>query len=170
VTDDDKRLDVSFNGPVDIDIEYDGEEAPDQYSLTLQQGGVVFDYHPGGSSGATITATIDGLGDAVLYIPGITGISDNEGRNIPGELLLKNNYPNPFKQSTTIAFELSESTHIKLAVYSAQGELLEILVDEPKPAGQHRVVWNADLYPPGIYYYTIGGKQSFITKKCVLIK
>ncbi len=170
VTDDDKKLDVSFNGPVNINIEYDGEGTPNQFTVELQQGGVVFDYQPSVSSGATITATIEGLGDAMLYIPGVTGIAENDGHNIQGEFLLKNNYPNPFAQSTTIEFILPERTHIKLAVYNAQGGLLEILVDDQKPAGQHSIVWNADPYPEGVYFYTISSKQSVITKKCVILK
>jgi len=55
-------------------------------------------------------------------------------------------------------------------VYNAQGELLEILVDDQKSAGQHSVVWNADRYPAGVYFYIIGSEQSSITKKCVILK
>jgi hypothetical protein len=170
VTDDNNRLDVSFNGPVDINIEFDGEGTPDQYSINLQQGGVVFDYHPSGSSGATITATVEGVGTAVLYIEGVTGIAENEGHNVLQEFVLKNNYPNPFDQSTTIEYVLPENTHIKLAVYNVQGELLEILVDDQKSAGQYSVIWNADHYPAGVYFYIMGSEQSSITKKCMILK
>lgn len=170
VTDEQKRLDVTFNGPVDIDIDYNVEENPDQFTVDLQQGGVVFDYQPGSSSGATVTATIEGLDDAVLYIPGSTGISDNENPNDLGYFELRDNYPNPFSRSTTIEYGLFKSTHIKLAIYNAQGELLEVLVDNQKPAGQHSIVWHADPYPAGIYFYTIVGEQFSISRKCVLIK
>ena len=170
VTDGDNRLDVSYIGPVDIDIEYDGEETPDQFTVNLQQGGVVFDYDPGGFSSATVTASIDGLGNAVLFIPGVTGIDENEGFNSPGGLVLNNNYPNPFSESTTIEYELSESTRVKLAVYNAQGELLEILVDDQKSAGQHSVVWNAEPYPAGVYFYIMGSKHSSISRSCIILK
>ena len=170
VSDEKNRLDVSFNGPVDISIEYDGDVTTEQFTLSLEQGGDIFDFDPHSSPGATITVDIDGLGTAILYIPGATGIADNEHRHLAPEAVHIINYPNPFTNGTTIEYFLPKSSRIKLALYNARGELVEVLVDGQKPAGQHSVVWNAEGYPAGLYFYTITGRQYSITRKCMLMR
>ncbi len=167
VTDGDRMLDVSFSGQVDIQM--DGEGQPDPFTLDLHQGGIVFDYHRSGSSPATVTATVDGLGSAVLYIEGITGIEEMSAEPGHHGNELKN-FPNPFDRSTTIAYVLPENTHIKLDVYNAQGQLVETLVDDHQSAGTYQVVWNADSYPAGIYFYRMGSGHFSETGRCVLLK
>ncbi|MEN8202664.1 MAG: DUF5060 domain-containing protein [Bacteroidota bacterium] len=168
LTDDEMRLDVAYNGPVEISMDGEGQ-ATEPFTLTLSDGGVVFDYERLGSSGVTITATIEGLDSNELFIEGVTGIVENDHRAVRGELSLRN-FPNPFTQSTVIAFELAHSTHVKLAVYNAQGGLLEVLWDDQKPAGHHRVIWNAEDQPAGIYFYTLSSEQFSITNKCFINK
>jgi hypothetical protein len=167
VTGDNNRLDVSFNGPVDISFE--GEGQPDPFTAGLRQGGVVFDYDPRGSSGTTITATVDGVGSASLYVEGVTGMEGDEGR-VPQGLFLEENYPNPFHQRTTISYIIPASATVRLAVYNLQGTLLETLADGQEPAGRHTVVWNAERYPAGVYFYILGSEQSTIARKCVILK
>ena len=170
VTDDDDRLDVSFNGPVDIEMVIEGETAPHLSTRNLEQGGTVFDYEPAGSAGATITATAEGLGTAVLYIAGVTGIDDNEGPAEDRDAVRVSNYPNPFEDHTTISYMLPAAANIKLTVYDLNGEAVEVLVNEHQPAGQHSVVWQADPHPAGVYFYTLFSGRTLITRRCVLLK
>ncbi len=167
VTDENNMLDIAFNGPVDIVM--DGEGQPDPFTLQLQQGGVVFDYHRSGSSPATVTATVDGLGKAVLNIEGMVGIEEREALQPAGGFELMENYPNPFDQSTRIAYVLSENARITLSVYNAQGKLMETLVEDYKTAGKHEAIWNAGDYPAGIYFYRMGNEHLSITKRCILL-
>jgi hypothetical protein len=166
VTDDEHRMDTSFNGPVEITIEGEGQPGP--FTLNLKQGGVVFETHRVGPSGATITATVEGLGSASLDMEGVTGTGGNAELELSREFLLKNNYPNPFDQFTTIEYVLPRSVHITLAVYNAQGRLLETLVDGQVSPGQHSAVWNAGSYPAGLYFYTMRSEKFSITRKCML--
>src|SRR5690606_17804359 len=62
---------------------------------------------------------------------------------MPGEFRLAQNYPNPFNPSTTIGFELSESTKVVLSVYSIDGRLITTLVNELRSAGTHSIPFNA---------------------------
>lgn len=168
VSDLENRMDVSYNGSVDVDIEEDGHT--DSSSRDLLEGGTIFEYKKIGSTWATITCTVEGVGNAELHIDGISGIIPNEVQSSRGEFQLGDNYPNPFDQSTTIEYVLAESAHIKLAMFDAQGKLLEILVDNKRSAGHHSIVWNANNYPAGIYFYTLGSEHLSKTKKCVLLK
>ncbi len=161
VTDDSDLLDVAFNGTVQISIE--GEGQPDPFTLNLTEGGVVFTYERHGSADATITATIDGLGSTGLYIEGFTGTGDGNWLTSERGFNLTT-YPNPFKQKTTIEFFLPESAQIQVAVYNAQGKLVETLVDDQKAAGQHAVEWNAGDHAAGLYFFTLHTGTLFVHK------
>ncbi len=167
-TDHNGFLDVSYYGPVDISME--GEGQPEPFTLDLVEGGVVFDFNRMGSSGVTITATIEGLGSAVLYIEGITGVDNGLTQIVNARAELKNNYPNPFDQGTVIGYALPSETRVKLAIYNAQGKLLETLVEGQRSAGQHSVEWNAEGHPAGLYFYTLSSDRFSYTKRCMILK
>jgi hypothetical protein len=44
------------------------------------------------------------------------------------------------------------------------------LVNEVKPAGTHRVTWNAAGFPSGIYFYRLTTAQSQIVKRMILAR
>ena len=47
--------------------------------------------------------------------------------------------PNPFTPQTAISFRLTETRHVRLAVYDLRGRLVRRLVDETRSAGDHEV-------------------------------
>ena len=53
------------------------------------------------------------------------------------------NAPNPFNSSTQIAYHLSSSGPVQLAVYNVLGQPVRTLVDEFQAAGSYRVRWDA---------------------------
>lgn len=61
---------------------------------------------------------------------------------VPSEFNLSQNYPNPFKEKTTIKYCVSYKTRVKLTVFDAKGEEIEKLVDEEKKPGTYEVVFN----------------------------
>jgi hypothetical protein len=168
VTDDDGLLDVAFNGPAQIS--YEGEGQPDPHPAILTEGGVLIDYQLYESADAIITATIEGLGSATLYIEGITGMGDIHSPDVSKGFSMNDNYPNPFHQSTTIEYVLAKNTPVKLAVYNAGGQLVATLVDEEKTAGSHQVIWETAGLPAGSYYYQISSRYFTETKHCILLK
>ncbi len=60
-------------------------------------------------------------------------------------------YPNPFKDETTIAFELFNASDVKLSIYNLQGKLIEHLVNEKLNEGRFQKVWKAREHPAGSY-------------------
>ena len=64
-------------------------------------------------------------------------------------------YPNPFADYTTISYTLTEDVPVKLALYSLQGQQLEVLVDEKQVAGVHAVPLNGSSLAKGIYIYRL---------------
>ena len=53
------------------------------------------------------------------------------------------NAPNPFNSSTQIAYRLSSSGPVQLAVYNVLGQPVRTLVDEFQAAGSYKVEWDA---------------------------
>ncbi len=89
---------------------------------------------------------------------------------------LYQNYPNPFNPNTVISYQLAVNSYVKVMVYDIKGELLEVLVNENKPAGYYEVEFNAGKYASGIYLYRIeavdeSGIPRFMDmKKMMLVK
>lgn len=81
--------------------------------------------------------------------------------DVPAEAFaLRQNYPNPFASSTTIAFTMPETGRVVLRVYDLLGNVVRTLVDGTVPAGRQRVVWDgADAsgrrVAAGVYFYTL---------------
>jgi serine protease len=76
----------------------------------------------------------------------------------PGEgtsFLLKQNYPNPAKTSTTIPFNLAEKSATKLTVTNVMGKVIQTLVNETLNAGSYSVPFDVTKLSPGVYFYEL---------------
>ncbi|NQV19234.1 MAG: T9SS type A sorting domain-containing protein [Armatimonadetes bacterium] len=80
------------------------------------------------------------------------------------------NYPNPFNPTTTISFSLQNNSNVELSVYNIKGQLVETLVNDYKPAGEHSIVWNAENQASGIYFYKLKAGEYSKTKKMLLLR
>jgi len=83
---------------------------------------------------------------------------------------LLQNYPNPFNPTTTISFEVKESTSVLLKIYSISGQLVSTLIDKKMQQGRHSVTFNASNLASGIYFYHIQMGHSKLTKKMTLLQ
>ena len=83
----------------------------------------------------------------------------------PREFRLEQNYPNPFNASTVITVELSAAAMLRVDVYDLHGRVAGRLALERRSAGSHRLTWNAEGRPSGVYYCRVsaGGRVGFIT-------
>jgi hypothetical protein len=83
---------------------------------------------------------------------------------------LDQNYPNPFNPITNISYIVSSEGNVNLSVYNSLGELVELLVNENQKAGKYDVVWNAEKYPSGVYYYRLSAGSFIQAKKMILLR
>jgi hypothetical protein len=70
--------------------------------------------------------------------PGITGINESEV-NIPGNIKLYKNYPNPFNPTTIINHELQIANDVNLSIYNLLGQKVANLVSGKQPAGYYQM-------------------------------
>ena len=73
----------------------------------------------------------------------------------PESVTLEPNYPNPFRQSTTIRYAIPEPARVTLEVYDALGRRVARLVDRHQRAGMHRVVVESRKWSSGTYLYRL---------------
>jgi D-alanyl-D-alanine carboxypeptidase len=79
-------------------------------------------------------------------------------------------YPNPFNQFTTIGYRLKHEANVRLTIYNHFGQKVTSLVNETQIAGNHKVIWNADGLPAGIYYFRIQSGEQVGGGKMVLMR
>lgn len=83
---------------------------------------------------------------------------------------LKQNFPNPFKTSTTIAYHISEYTFVSLKIMDAFGTEIANLINEYQPPGYHEVIYDTDeqITKNGIYFYRLNAGSFTDTKTMIL--
>ena len=111
-----------------------------------------------------------GLLKASIELMGGTVDVDYPKSGVPQEYLLSQNYPNPFNPTTSIEFSIPEQSNVKIIVYDALGNQLDVLTDEFKSAGKYSVTWNASKYSSGVYFYKLETGNFVKVKKMILMK
>lgn len=98
----------------------------------------------------------------------VTGVKETS--KFPLLFSLSQNYPNPFNSTTKISYTLPSSGHVKLTVYNALGEVVEILFEGEKSFGQYLQVWNAASQPSGVYFAMLKVNDQIKTIQLICLK
>lgn len=113
-----------------------------------------------GDSGRVIKTT-DGGG-----LVGVQPISNK----LPGEFILHQNFPNPFNPSTSIRYDLSKGSLVKIIIIDVLGRVVKTLVNDQQKPGAYEVKFDGSEFASGIYYYEMESESFTQTRKMVLIK
>jgi hypothetical protein len=122
-------------------------------------------------SNATLqSASTDGLpvGDP-YWFNGVTAVKQ-QPVVVPEKFDLSQNYPNPFNPTTDIKVSLRKAGVISLDVYNVLGQLVKVVDEGYKPAGEYVYNVNMDSFASGVYFYTLRQGASSITRKMLLLK
>ncbi len=100
------------------------------------------------------------------------GVEKAEG---PQKSVLLHNSPNPFNPSTTIRYELSQTSRVSLRVYNMLGQEVATLVDGFEEPGAKSVIWegtsqSGDPLPSGVYFSVLRVGDLVATDKMLLLK
>jgi hypothetical protein len=95
--------------------------------------------------------------------------------DVPATYEIAQNQPNPFNPETIIKYALPNATQVSIRIYNVVGQLVNTLVDDYQPAGQHQVVWNGtnengERVASGIYLYRFVTPDYQKTMKMTLLK
>ena len=129
--------------------------------------------------GISETMTINVL---ELYRFNLVNEDPNYEGIFPDEYALYHNYPNPFNAVTTIFYDLTEWSRVRLEIYDIMGHNISTVASGFKAIGRHRVTWygrdsNGKKLSSGIYFYSLTARnpstgRSVYTKteKMMLVK
>jgi len=100
----------------------------------------------------------------------------------PDELVLAQNYPNPFwsgatspafgggNPSTKISFNLPQAAHVTIKVYTINGVEVATLADGHYAAGAHAVFFKPKNLPSGTYFYVMQAGAVRKVRQLLLVK
>jgi hypothetical protein len=89
---------------------------------------------------------------------------------LPTAFGISQNVPNPFNPRTTIAYQLSEASEVRLTVCNAAGQVVQVLVDAAMEAGAYTITWDARGFGSGIYLVRLEAGWFIETRKMVKIE
>jgi hypothetical protein len=89
---------------------------------------------------------------------------------VPTEITLGDNYPNPFNPTTTFEYTVNEPQHVRIDVYDMSGRRVATLVDQEQTAAAYRVTFDATALSSGVYIYQLVTGGTAISKKMLLLK
>lgn len=98
------------------------------------------------------------------------GVNSKVSENVPIGYKLYQNYPNPFNPTTTIKYDVPKTSNVKIIIYDAIGREVESLVDMELSPGTYEVIWDANNYSSGLYFYSIITDNYIHTNRMVLMK
>ncbi|WP_116037873.1 N-acetylmuramoyl-L-alanine amidase [Rhodohalobacter sp. SW132] len=130
----------------------------------------------------------------VQNVPTIFGHRDVSGTACPGENLhallpdirngvnigepvaeevpfdLHQNYPNPFRTTSTIPYELDEESMVEIILYSVRGDKIRELFSGLRGEGGHEHTFDMNGLSSGVYYYELISGEFRQMKKMVYIR
>ncbi len=105
-----------------------------------------------------------------VYKYGKTSGIHQTGFGIPDNFEIFQNYPNPFNPSTTVTFNVSSNSFIRLSVYDAIGREVAVLLNERLYPGTHTANFKGDNLTSGIYFIRLSDGNRSETIKALLMK
>lgn len=94
----------------------------------------------------------------------------------PTAIALLQNYPNPFRETTTIQFTLDTPRTVSLRIYNMLGqEVATLLTETWKEPGVHQILWEGvnhagSRLPSGAYFYILDTGDRRETKNMLLVR
>jgi|WetSurMetagenome_2_1015567.scaffolds.fasta_scaffold08020_4 hypothetical protein len=83
-------------------------------------------------------------------------------------IVLAQNSPNPFSDSTTISFYLPQDGEVTFEFFNSNIETVKKIEDVEYPEGKNEIVFKTEELPPGIYFYRLKVDKFVDVKKMVI--
>jgi hypothetical protein len=162
--------------PAEIILSYDGLNVSREDYLSVYRWNGSNWEDLGGTidkRGRRVNATADRLGAFVLGYGEKKGSMPPSGK--PAAFGLYQNYPNPARDGTVIAYALPASTEVTLTVYDLSGRRVATIVNQNKLAGAYKVEYAlrddaGRPLPAGVYLYRLEAGADVATKKMVVAR
>lgn len=96
--------------------------------------------------------------------------SDGTALDLPTVFALHQNFPNPFRSQTSIAFDTPEAAYVVLEVHDLLGRIVGTVLAEHVEAGRHITIWTGGGLPTGLYWVGMKAGNFSSTRGVLLIR
>ena len=154
---------IGFNAPAEFDVAAHSIEEV-EIEFAPQQAGNYSDF-------MIVTTSNPDYTTFFINMSG-EGLPNNfaETNEIAPIAEISGNYPNPFNPETTLVYNLKEAASITLGIYNIRGEEAAVLQQGDMAAGEHRVIWQAENLPAGVYLARLVAGEYITEHKLILLK
>jgi len=90
--------------------------------------------------------------------------------SLPVQFALDQNFPNPFRLTTQVAYSLPEASRVRVRVFNVLGQEVASLRDGFEEAGRHVVAFDATDLSAGIYIYVMEAGRFTATRRMTVLK
>ncbi|MCO6479638.1 MAG: hypothetical protein J5I94_23585 [Phaeodactylibacter sp.] len=151
--DPDQPSDMYAGNDLGVYTSFDGGQNWEPYSTDMAEAVMVYDLVISHSN-RKIRAVTHGLGVYETDLRELVSSREQE----TASLILRQNYPNPVQDQTTIAFELPKTAQLKVQLLNGKGQLLSTLGQGRFAAGKHELEARLGHLPAGVYAYVMEGR------------
>jgi len=101
--------------------------------------------------------------------------ADQKYTNLPTDMSVSQNWPNPFNSSTMFEIDNRKNQNITAEVYDLLGRHVSTIIDTRLTQGIHVLEWDAadsfgGLLPSGVYFLKVSSESSTRTRKMLFLK
>ncbi len=118
---------------------------------------------------ADTTLTRVSVADAIPFSIVASTVS-TEGRKASPQFMLHQNVPNPFRNSSTIRYEIPEESYVEIKVLDVMGKVVTFLVDDRLGPGSYSVDMHLTDIPGGVYFYCMRAGETYLVRKMQVLK
>lgn len=114
--------------------------------------------------------------DIDFWMESTLSIEDDTPRPVDvSDVILHQNFPNPFNPTTTIAYTVETHGHVSLRIYNTSGQLVHTLIDRNEKPGEKSVQWDGrnnhgEQVASGLYFYRLETEDYQQTRRMLLLK
>jgi predicted esterase len=146
----------SGNG-LGFDLEIESDSALEGYPQKLFWKGSLLD-----------SLNTNHFGDILLSGKTNVPVSATMQKTNSSELLLLQNYPNPFTESTTISYSIPRQGKVTLTIYNSNGREIKKLIEEEQDSGKHTCQLYRSTLDRGIYLYRLRYENDDLCRRFVI--
>lgn len=124
----------------------------------------------------TSPAARNAIADLPVWMPPEMAAGVASSKASAQAIVASHTYPNPFNATTTIHYDLTQATRVRLDIYNGVGQRVRTLVDAHQAPGHYAVEWDTtDQYgqpgATGIYFMRLKAEPNPVQwKKRLLVK
>ena len=86
---------------------------------------------------------------------------------LPGTARLLQNYPNPFDQSTTLAFELERPLRLRVSIHDVLGRRVGVPAAGFFATGRHEIAWTPQTLASGLYIVRLEAERFTLSRPMI---